>query len=141
MVCPPAAEEKTDPSVDGVACRSQLPAGCVTATTVQVKVAGDGSTLPAASTATTANVWVPRVNPVYVTGLEQLEVLPSSVQRKVELGSDDVNWNVAPVSVVELPGCAVIVVPGGVASPDDCGAAAATTTSCSTSARRVPYRL
>ncbi len=54
-----------------------------TVSTVQVRLAGVGSSLPATSRARTVNVWGPCERPEYVFGEPQPTVTPSSVQLNV----------------------------------------------------------
>src|SRR5262249_2483853 len=54
----------------------------------QLEFAGDGSTLPAASTAATSQPWQPGASPAYCAGDVQSEnAAPSSEQRNVAVGS------------------------------------------------------
>jgi hypothetical protein len=84
--------------------------------TVQLRDAGEASTLPALSTAATVKVCVPSASPESVTepGL-QLSDAPSSVHWNVP-ASVDVYANVAPVEVVVPDGPELIVVSGAVRS-------------------------
>ena len=103
-------------SFDGsVGCAVIVVSGEVVST-VQVKLAGVGSVLPAASIASTANVCVPSVRPESVRGDEQAPYgAPSSEHWNDEPGSDDANEKLdEPLDGSD--GCAVIVVSGGVLS-------------------------
>lgn len=87
--------------------------------TVNVRLAGVGSALPAASVATTANVCAPLASGAVVTGDEHGEyAAPSTLHWKVDPASLEVNANVAVGVVIVDPsaGPEVIVVSGGVAS-------------------------
>jgi hypothetical protein len=85
--------------------------------TVQVKVAGLASVLPAGSVARTLKVCEPSARPVYGCGLVQAEKPPpSSWQAKVEPGSLEVKSNAALAEAVSAGGFEVIVVFGATAS-------------------------
>jgi hypothetical protein len=84
---------------------------------VHVRLAGLGSTLPAASVALTWKVWLVAARPVYVRPLvQEVNVAVSSAHWKVEPDSVDVNVNVAPVAFVGFVGLPVIVVSGACVS-------------------------
>jgi hypothetical protein len=83
---------------------------------VQVKLAGIGSALPAASVAVTWKVCDPGARPVYACGLVQAAVTPSSEQLKLEPDSVEVKEKLAPVAFVGLLGLLVIVVSGALVS-------------------------
>ncbi len=96
--------------------------GAETSITVQLRVAGVGSTLPASSTARTANVCAPASSTSTSSGTEQLSNGPPSTEHSKSSSSAAV-WSSAPVnsnSEVKLPVCApgpaVIVVSGPVVS-------------------------
>jgi hypothetical protein len=81
--------------------------------TVQVKVAGVASTLPAGSVARTLNVCEPLASPAYGFGLVQVVNPPlSSSHSKVEPGSLAVKEKLAEVLAVGSLGEAVMVVFG-----------------------------
>ena len=85
--------------------------------TVQAYVAGVGSTLPAASTARTASVWLPWPSPVYVTGsVHATNGPPSRLHSYVTGLSFEEKSNVAVVEFVAAGGPLTIVVSGGVPS-------------------------
>jgi hypothetical protein len=84
--------------------------------TVQVKLAGVGSTLPAASVAVTWKVCDPGARPVYGCGLVHVALAPSSEQLKVEPGFVAVNEKLALVALVGFAGPPVIVVSGALVS-------------------------
>jgi hypothetical protein len=87
--------------------------------TVKARVAGVGSVFPAGSVARTENVYGPSRSATGVNGDAQAAyVLPSSEQANVDPASLAVNENVGVASVVPPVGPAVIVVLGGVVSPD-----------------------
>src|SRR5947208_16307264 len=90
--------------------------------TSSLKVAGLGSALPASSTAVTEKACFPRASR-YAFGDRQLaKRFLSSLHRKVELGSDEVNLNLAvaflarPFGVSTLWGRLVILALGAVVS-------------------------
>jgi hypothetical protein len=84
---------------------------------VQVRVAGEASTLPAASVARTLNVCEPALSALYAFGLVHVAKAPaSSLHSKVDPDSLDVNANEALVEVVGFAGPEPIVVSGGVVS-------------------------
>jgi hypothetical protein len=88
---------------------------------VHVRVAGQGSTLPAASLARTENVCEPMLRPVYALGLEHdAHAEPSSLHSKPVTPTSSLpsNEKDAEVEVVEEPsaGPAVMLVSGGVVS-------------------------
>jgi hypothetical protein len=86
---------------------------------VNARVAGVGSVFPAGSVARTENVYGPSRSAAGVNGDAQaVYVLPSSEQANVEPVSLAVNENVGVESLVAPVGPAVIVVSGGVTSPD-----------------------
>ena len=107
--CAPSAGAVSD-TVGGVV------SGAVVST-VQVRLAGVGSVLPAGSVARTVNVWEPSANPVYVLGeVQAVSDPPSSVQPNVEPVWLALKANVA-VSEVAVPvGPASMVVSGAVLS-------------------------
>ncbi len=86
---------------------------------VNVRVAGLGSTLPSASIARTAKVWVPAGSgAVVVNGDEQGVHGPRSIRHSNrEPASSETNVNVGVGSSVGPDGPEVIVVSGGSASP------------------------
>ena len=89
--------------------------------TIQLRVAGVGSVLPAASLAATEKVWLPFARPEYGAGdVQGPDGAPSRLQAKVApVGSDEVN-EIEPlfvVSVLPSTGSAPMVVSGGVVSP------------------------
>jgi hypothetical protein len=84
--------------------------------TVQVKLAGLASVLPAASVAATWKVWDPCTRPVYACGLVHAALLPSSEQLNVEPAFVEVNWKLALVTFVGFAGFDVIIVSGAVVS-------------------------
>ncbi|MDH4346837.1 MAG: hypothetical protein OEW31_10930, partial [Thermoleophilia bacterium] len=89
-----------------------------TVSTVNERVAGEGSALPIASTARTANEWAPSARD-RVTGDEQpAKAPPSTLHWKLDPGSVEVNVNVGVGSLEVDPwaGPPVIVVSGGDAS-------------------------
>jgi len=89
--------------------------GCVS--TVQLWVAGVGSTFPTPSIARTSKVCEPFTNPLMVCGLVQLTNDPVfNWHWNVELVSVEVNVNVTPVTLITPVGPLRIVVFGGVAS-------------------------
>ena len=84
-----------------------------------VQAAEDGleSVLPAASLASTLNVWAPPASPEYVWGeAHDANAAPSREQRNVALASVDVKANVAVTDPVGFAGCAVIAVSGATLS-------------------------
>ena len=88
-----------------------------TASTVHVRVAGDGSTLPAASFALTENVCAPDASPAAALGDEQADQSSaSSLHSKPEPGSVEENSKDAVLEVVVPAGPKVIKVSGGVVS-------------------------
>ena len=99
---------------------------------VHVRLAGVGSTLPAASAERTSKVCTPGVRPVYARGFvhawKAVSTVLSRRQAKVEPGSVAEKPKLAPVLVVEGGGLAVMEVLGGVVSGG--GAATNRTTSC-----------
>jgi hypothetical protein len=81
--------------------------------TVQVKLAGVGSVLPAGSVARTWKLWLPSASPEYGFGLEQLEnPPPSSWHSKLLPLSVEEKEKLAAVEFVGLAGFAVIEVSG-----------------------------
>jgi len=85
--------------------------------TVQVRVAGVGSTFPAISAARTSKVWLPSESALYAFGLEHGENgAPSSLHSKLDPGSLEVNVNAAAVALVGSAGPEPIVVSGAVRS-------------------------
>jgi len=96
---------------------ADVSAGGVDEVTVQLRVAGEASVLPAASVAFTAKVWGPTPIPAYDLGEVQLPQDPESSEHwKLEPLSLEVNPKLAAVSVVEPDGPELIVVPGAVVS-------------------------
>ena len=86
--------------------------------TVNDRLAGVGSVLPAASVARTSNVCAPSASTAVVNGvLHEPQAPPSTRHANVEPVSVAVNENVGVLSVVVPVGPAVIVVSGGVVSP------------------------
>ena len=95
--------------------RRQRPRG----PTVNERVAGVGSPLPAASKARTEKVWEPWASPPYGCGLEQsANAPPSRLHWKAEPGSEDAKPNsVLPAAIVDpSAGPSVIVVSGAIVS-------------------------
>ncbi len=85
--------------------------------TVKVREAGEGSVLPAGSTARTSSVWRPSSSRPVVNGEVQDAKAPSSTRHsKPEPGSSAAISKVGVASAVGPPGPAVIVVSGGSAS-------------------------
>ncbi len=96
---------------------SSGPPGGSGSTTVQPRCAGEGSRLPAASTARTSNVWAPAASPVRTLGDSQAaNAAPPRRHSNAAGASVEVNWNVAVVDSTEPVGPAVMVVFGGVVS-------------------------
>jgi hypothetical protein len=91
--------------------------GGVDEDTVQLRVAGEASVLPAASVAFTAKVWEPTARLLYVLGEAQLPQDPESSEHwKLEPLSLEVNAKPALVEVVVPEGPELIVVTGAVVS-------------------------
>jgi hypothetical protein len=85
--------------------------------TVNERLAGDGSVLPATSVARTDTLCVPAASAAVVHGLVQSAHAPASARHsKTEFGSEAVNANVGVLSVVVRVGPRLIVVSGAVAS-------------------------
>jgi hypothetical protein len=83
----------------------------------QVKLAGDGSVLLAASVARTSKVCVPAAKPVKFRGLVQAaNAAVSNRHWNVLPASFDVNEKLAVVAVVTAAGLPVMLVSGGVIS-------------------------
>jgi uncharacterized membrane protein YgcG len=116
---PGAAAESADwaaETLEAVAVQP-LEGGGVTAVTVQLRVAGEASALPAPSVALTENSWAPTASPEYARGeLHEVQLLPSSLQAKVDPDSLEPKANEAVVAVVDPLGPWVIVVSGAVVS-------------------------
>jgi len=84
---------------------------------VHVRLAGVGSTLPAASVALTRKLCGPSERPEYVNGDEQPEnAAPSRLQAKLEPLSLEVNVKVALVTFVGFAGADPILVSGALVS-------------------------
>src|SRR4051812_50173116 len=99
----------------GVGSGSGSGSGCGSASTVQLRVAGVASTLPAASVARTEKACVPTASPESDFGEEQPAQLPlSSLHWKVEPASLALKEKLAVIAVVVAPGPLEIVVSGGV---------------------------
>jgi hypothetical protein len=80
---------------------------------VNVRVTGDGSAFPAASTARTANVWSPSASASSVTGdWHAVNAAPSSEHSNVVPGSPAANANVGVALPVSAGGAAMICVVG-----------------------------
>jgi hypothetical protein len=102
---------------DGLAGLAVIVVSGAAVSTVQVKLAGDASALPAASVAATVNVWLPSASPAYVFGLVQLAAAPPSiVQLNVLPASVEVKEKLALALFVGFVGLVVIVVFGAVVS-------------------------
>ena len=85
--------------------------------TVKARLAGEASTLPAASIARTSNVCGPSLSADVVNGVVQAAKVPASTRHwKVESAWLEVKENVGVLSFVGPDGPAVIVVSGGVVS-------------------------
>ena len=84
--------------------------------TVQLRVAGDGSTLPAASTARTDHVCDPSDNPLSARGDAHPTQAPASRRHSKEPDSVEENAKVAAPEATVPDGPAVIDVSGGVVS-------------------------
>src|SRR5947208_4304862 len=85
--------------------------------TVQVRLAGVASVLPAGSVARTSKVWLPAPSGAVVCGLVQGDQLPPSTRHsKVEPGSLELKLKLGVVSFDELFGPESSVVLGGVRS-------------------------
>ena len=86
--------------------------------TVNDRVAGDGSVLPATSVERTATTWSPPLRAAGLHGLVQSIHGPESTwHSKAGLPSEEVKANVGVASVVVPLGPETIVVSGGVVSP------------------------
>lgn len=88
-------------------------AGGAVVSTVQVRVASDGSTLPAASIARTEKVCVPSESPLSAFGEEHEAQLPeSSLHSKLEPASLEENAKLSELELVVPEGPAVMEVLG-----------------------------
>ena len=80
-------------------------------------MAGVGSTLPAASVARTAKLWVPAARALYVVGdVHEVKAAPSRLHENVDPTSSDENANSAVVALVVPAGPVTMLVSGGAMS-------------------------